>query len=54
MRRTVVLANDLAVDVGKPEDHRKGGDDGRRSDDGSGGDSLGELVETERRRTLVD
>jgi hypothetical protein len=53
-RRTVVLSDDLAVDVRDPEESRKDRNDGAGSDNGTGNGGSGQLVETKVGSTLVD
>lgn len=53
-RRTVVLSDDLAVDVRDPEESRKESYDGGGTDDGASDSGSGELVEAEVGSTLVD
>lgn len=51
---TVVLLDDLRVDVGKPKEHCEEGDDRRCSTDRCRDGRLRELVESKLRRSLVD
>jgi hypothetical protein len=53
-RRTVVLLDNLGVNVGNPEEDREGADDGGGTDDGGSESRLRELVETEGGGTLED
>ena len=53
-RRTIILLDNLGVDVGEPEQDGEEGDDGSGTNDGSSGLARAQLVELEGRSTLVD